>query len=627
MCGIAGYVGESPAAVRCVERMTAALAHRGPDGEGVKVVARNEDGLAVLGHRRLAVLDLSSASAQPMLDPAGYAVTFNGEIYNYRELRHDLAARGHSFQSRGDTEVVLRGYAEWGDDVLQHLRGIFALAIYDSSRRRLLLARDRLGVKPLYLWRRGRQIAFASEVRALLSARLFAPEVSQRAVAGFLALGAVQDPATIVRDVESLPPGHQASWSNGTLHVRPYWSLAREAASRDPAAGDVREALLEAVRIQLVSDRPLGVFLSGGLDSTVVAALVRQAGVVPRTVTVVFPGAEYSEGPIAALVAKTLGAQHHEIAVDERRMMVAVPAALAAMDQPSIDGINTFIVAGAAREAGLTVALSGLGGDELFGGYPSFRRARLLKLGMRLPVGLRRAAAGVASPWSDRRDATRKLAAFLSRGAGATAPYLAVRELFTVDEREHLLPDFDPAPAVYAGADDLARFDDFTRTSLLELGYYTENMLLRDTDAMSMAHGLEVRVPLLDERLATLVLGLPRRAKVRGGGLKPLLVAAVGPMLPDVVRRRPKQGFYLPFAEWLRGPLHGEIEATLTDRASCAGLDGFQRSATWAAFLRGRTSWHRPWALYVLERWVRRHVVDVPNIGDELPLRSSAGVA
>jgi asparagine synthase (glutamine-hydrolysing) len=589
--------------------MTLALAHRGPDGEGFECLPLGNGARAVFGHRRLAVLDASPAGAQPMRDPAtGNVISLNGDVYNFRSLRAMLEARGHRFRSGTDTEVVLHAYAEWGGACLARLHGIFAFALFDATRQTLLLARDRLGVKPLYFWQRGDELLVASEVRALLASGLVKRELDDAGLASFLALGAAQEPSTMIRDVRALPPGHSATWADGRLTLRRYWAPgpAAEVGSRREAASRLRVLLAESVERQLVSDVPVGAFLSGGLDSTTVVALMRRAGAPAHSVSVVFPQPEYCESAYARHAARALTAPHHEVCVDGDAARSLVPAALAAMDQPTIDGVNTYIAAGAARGLGLKVALSGLGGDELFGGHPSFARVPWLERLIAMPHPVRRAVAAAARPWAARHDGTRKLAALLGDAAAPHAAYRAVRQLFTASERGLLVPGTPLPPPDFA--DQVALQDDFARISWLELRHYTLNMLLRDTDVMGMAHGVDVRVPLLDEKVVEMALAIPARFKTRGRGVKPLLAAAMRNEVPSAIVSRRKQGFGLPIDAWLAGPLGAEVSRTLQSPLLDGVVDRQGRRRVWDAYACGRTSWHRPWALYVLARWVERHV-------------------
>ncbi len=638
MCGIAGLVVNPAAAVdveSALGAMRDALVHRGPDGEGT---FRSSDGRVGLANRRLAVVDLSPAAAMPMRNANGTVwITYNGEIYNAAALRAELTGCGAAFRSASDTEVILHGYETWGAEVVERLRGMFAIAIYDArewpgSPQRLFLARDRLGIKPLYYAALPEVFAFASELKALQASGVVPGKLSPAGLVGYLLLGSVPAPVTIYDGIQALEPGcvlrlEISGSTTSPAHIHRYWSFPPPA---DPAApipdpvGEVRALLDDAVRSHLVSDVPLGAFLSGGLDSTAVVTLMRAGHNGPlRTCSMVFEEAEYSEAPYARAVARAVGAEHHERVVTADEVGKELDQVLGMMDQPTIDGVNTYFVAQTARQAGLTVALSGLGGDELFGGYSNTFRGvprmwRAVRMAQRVPGGARLIQAGLQAFAGGSRWL--KVGEALARPASAASAYLACRGLFTPNEVRSLVgPElwaaasatFDPMRAINEAVGEggdigngwrPTRAGAFGWVSRVELSLYMRHQLLRDTDVMSMAHGLEVRVPLLDHILVEGVLRLPPTVHLNGGRPKGLLQAALGDRLPASIRaRRAKQGFTFPFAEWLRGPL----------REQCAnwhrGLAELLRPEAVAAVERawgaGRAHWSRPWALAVLGGW------------------------
>lgn len=609
MCGIAGVVEESrDAAERAAAAMLPHLRHRGPDDAGTEVAAAGDRALALCA-TRLAVRDVSPRGHQPMVGPTGSIVAFNGELYNAGELRERLAADGRAFRGGSDTEVVLAAFEAHGDRAWPMLRGMFGLAAWDPRAGALSLVRDPLGIKPLYYAATPRGPAFASEIRALLAAGVSA-RLCPPALMTFLATGAVEEPLTIVEGVRMLPPGAFARWRGGELEIETYWSLdaafeRTEAMPREEAVGRVREALLAAVRRQLVSDVPLGVFLSGGLDSSSLVGLASAAGATPRTASVVFAEPGYSEAPYIRAVQERFATDHHAVELSAGDFLGSLPAALAAMDQPTMDAVNTFVVSRLAREsAGLTVALSGLGGDELFAGYELFRTIpRLERMRARLPrlPGPLARAAGRAYGTGDRG---RKLAAWLAGRPGSA--YEMHRELFGSDDRDGLLPGVaDP------GGRGVPT-QDVNEISRLEIGHYMRNVLLRDADVMSMANSLEVRVPMIDQEVVELVARIPGRHKVQEGREKPLLADALEDLIPPAVRNRDKMGFTLPFENWLRGPLRDDVRGALLDPgvggAVGAALDARAVEAVWERFERSETSWSRPWALYVAKLWGERHL-------------------
>jgi asparagine synthase (glutamine-hydrolysing) len=639
MCGIAGAVGFVDPEVRAAVRaMTEAERHRGPDADGYWEDV-GPDGLGVaLGHRRLSIIDLSTAANQPMVDAAtGHVLAFNGEIYNFASLREELAD-GPPFATRSDSEALLRACARWGVEALPRLRGMFAFAHWDPEGRRLLLARDRLGVKPLYYARVTRPggracLLFASEVRALLASGLVERRLDPVGLETYLWNGFVVGPATAVRGVRALAPG-------GALVLDPadpdpkerrFWRLP---SAMGPARDreELRAALLEAVRLRLVADVPLGVFLSGGIDSSAVAALAVRGGAPSvRTFTVSFEEAAFDESPHARAVAQALGTTHQEIPLSERVFQARLGDALDCLDQPTFDAINTYFVSRAAREAGITVALAGTGGDEVFGGYRSYAE---------IPQALRvsRALRGVPEPWL--RAAARAALAVAGGRGGAVAPqtrwgklgdvlasrgdrlrlYQVFYELFTEEFRAELRRERTGETVAGLPSERFAELRQATAgepllhaISMLELAMFTGERLLRDTDAASMAVALEVRVPLLDHEVVEAAGAVAEAARFQPLGRKQLLRDLALEGLDPKLFERPKSGFVLPIERWCRQLLREEVGATLEDAGLCAavGLDPEAVSRLWRAFQKGAPGlyWSRVWALFVLLRWCRSHRV------------------
>lgn len=550
-----------------------------------------------------------------MNDPeSGNWITYNGETYNFKQLRKEIDNRANAWRSNSDTEVVLLAYRKWGVGMLGRLRGMFALGLWDESRRTLLLARDPLGIKPLYYYRTEHFLVFASELRALLASGLVPRRLCSEGVDSYLASGSVEAPLTIVDGVKQLLPGQylQAQVTEEKLEVifSDFAVAHREVdipRSRADAVAQLRSELEESVRLHLVSDVPLGVFLSGGVDSSAIVALTsRITGQPPRTFSVVFDEHAYSEAPHARTIAAKFRSDHSETRLNEDQLLDTLPQALASLDQPTMDGINTFVVSKAVKNAGVTVALSGLGGDELFAGYPSFKRA--LKADAMSPLSKRflRATSGfgkLALNGSTQRSKFWQLAA--SDCAPADV-YRVTRQLFAPDYVRRLTrhEPYAPCLCLEPGTDVV------NQISLLELRGYMTNTLLRDTDAMSMAHSLEVRVPLIDWKLVEFALSLPGKWKL-GNGMngvpKPLLADAVADLLPREFLARPKMGFTLPFEKWMQGRLRTEIDAVFADDTQLLASGVAARSVreVWRKFLRRPRAigWSRPWSLYVLARW------------------------
>jgi asparagine synthase (glutamine-hydrolysing) len=633
MCGIFGILANnSSISPKLLEQATDSLAHRGPDDRGTVVIQSNTiPHLEVgLGNRRLAILDLSPLGHQPMQDAeTGNWIVYNGEIYNFRELRTRLQGEGVRFDSQSDTEVLLKAYGRWGEKCLGELRGMFAFAIWDAKRSRLLLGRDPMGIKPLYYCSAGQYFLFASELRTLLGTGLIPRRLDPAGLVNYLNFGSLHDPITMIQGVSAMEAGHYAVWENGRVTDSMYWDLAphgrasvassylagNETARKD-LENDVYATLDQAVRMQTVSDVPVGLFLSGGIDSSSLAGILSRAGIRLNTFSIIFREAEYSEAEYSRTVARAFACEHQEIMVSQGDVLDAIPYALRAMDQPTIDGLNTFLIARQTRAAGIKVALSGLGGDELFGGYSTFRDVprmeRFDRFWGRFPSILRRPLVRMFSSLSPDTDQNRKLTALGDRRNRALHPYFLARALFTPEQRDSLLAFSDEGALARASAplqESLRHahaLDPINRVSYLEARCYMLNTLLRDSDVMSMAHGLELRVPLIDHQLADKLLALPGSWKLDSNVPKPLLVGALKGMLPNEIVQRKKQGFTLPFERWLRENLRAEMEAALPkiSQGPLGSLLNYDSVAqVWDDFLRQRTSWSRIWSLYVLERW------------------------
>jgi asparagine synthase (glutamine-hydrolysing) len=589
MCGINGIFAYNSAAGEPAEQELVAtrdyMQRRGPDGHGAWW---NEQRRVALGHRRLAILDLSERAAQPMLNESGtLAVTFNGEIYNYPALRAELELSGVHFRTTSDTEVLLHLYERDGEAMVHRLRGMFAFAIWDARANALFLARDPYGIKPLYVADDGWHFRFASQVKALLAGGRVSHDPEPAGIVGFHLWGSVPEPFTLYRDVRALPAGH-TQWidSAGPRAPKPYASIAavlaksvlaksaRQSASGAEVEAHVRAATLESVAAHLLADVEVGVFLSAGIDSGVLLGLMRDAGQKKvRAITLAFDefkGSLQDEVPLAAQMAALYGAQHVVRRVDEAEFRQDLPQILAAMDQPSIDGINAWFVSKAAAEAGLKVTLSGLGGDELFGGYPSFRDVPRWHRWMRVPgavPGLGRAFRHTARTLNLFAGAPKALG-MAEYGGTIAGAYFLRRGLFLPFELDTQL---DPT-LLREGLRRLRNIervtramtpdsgDDQTRVTALESSWYMRHQLLRDADWAGMAHSLEIRTPLVDFTLLQKVA--PYMAQLRGKQGKTALAKAPRTPLPDLLVQRAKTGFTIPTARWARRSLVSTTAAT-----------------------------------------------------------------
>ena len=593
MCGVAGIYAYHHGANGVVPAELIAMSdhmkRRGPDGSGIWIADGTRIGFA---HRRLAIIDLLDTGRQPMQTEDGrFVISFNGEIYNYKELRSALMAAGYRFRTESDTEVLLHLYAERGIEMVRDLRGMFAFALWDARERVLVLARDPYGIKPLYYSDDGRTCRFASQVKALRATGAISNDTDPAGEVGFYLFGSVPEPFTAWRAIRSVPSGATLVIDrNGPGAPRSYHSIAqiycaaeRQQRSSSDASAAVRDALIDSVRSHLVADVPVGAFLSSGVDSGALVGLMRDAGAPSITTVTVgfeeFRGLRHDETVLAAEVAALYGTQHTTRIVTAAEFEADLPRIMAAMDQPSIDGINTWFVAKAARELGLKVAISGLGGDELLGGYPSFRKVpnwvRLTALPSRLPLPharLRSVTARAAATFGIHP----KAAGLLEYGGTYAGAYLSHRGLFmpweldTVLDRETVtegLKRLQPLAMIAAQLEPSPRTP-FARIATLESSLYLRNQLLRDTDWASMAHSLEVRVPLVDSVLLARLAPLAVEGRVRGG--KRLLAGAPSRPLPATVTERAKTGFVTPLEKWMRPHLQSgkHTERTAAGRST-----------------------------------------------------------
>jgi asparagine synthase (glutamine-hydrolysing) len=647
MCGIAGIIGapteNNQTALR---RMTDAMRQRGPDDQGFWTSPVHLDRHSVMfGHRRLSILDLSPLGAQPMIHPAtGDATVLNGEIYNFQALRAELPDAPAALQSSGDTAVLLRMLTTHGESALPRLRGMFAFAFWNKATGEVLIARDAMGIKPLYFatnpsgggdW----TFAFASEVRALLASRLIRhPRLNPRAVASVLWNGFTVAPETAVTGIESLLPG-EAMWLDGQgrmLRRFTYWRHPEH--RRGPAATqeEVEAALMDSVRAHMISDVPLGIFLSGGIDSSAVANLAKRAGASEiNSFTLTFEEADRNEAFFAKQVADAIGTRHQEILLTQKSFLDHLETALGSLDQPSFDGLNSYFMSQAVRDAGFKVALVGTGGDELFGGYQSFSDLPRLQAGLgalqALPGAFTKLGAAVASAFVGRSSQgyspqTRwaKLPAMIEQGSSLLGLYQLAYALFLPQTQRALLHESIRSSFLQDGLPLVRREAMLAETkaqpalnaiSMMEHRMFLGERLLRDTDAASMAASLETRLPFVDTELLSVVsrmdttdrfLPLKTKHALRKAGLKGL-----NPKMFE----RPKSGFELPFDRWLKSSLGKEVGCTLLDAplVASAGLQPEAVASLWQAFNAGAKGlyWTRIWALYSLIRWVRVHQITI----------------
>lgn len=628
MCGIAGFVSTRESAesrAEAVRRMCTAMIHRGPDDEGHATIHE-----ATLGMRRLAIFDPAHGH-QPMQTADGrYTLVFNGAIYNHRELRAELEQAGHAFKTHCDTEVLLLAYAHWQEQCLPRLRGMFAFAIWDDRERRLVLARDPFGIKPLYYARLASGgLLFGSELNALLASDRLPREIDPVSAGEYLAWFSVPAPRTIYRGIFNLPPGQSLKFDQGgRLGTQPWWRFPAAHASGHTArsypefVAGLRVQLEDSLRAHRLADVPVGAFLSGGMDSSAVAGLMVRSGMNRlKTFSIVFKEREFSEQSAARHTAGVFGTEHHEELITGTRLAADLPKILSSYDQPTGDGINTYYASQTARQGGVTVALSGLGGDELFGGYPSFtdlpRLKRWLPLWRTLPEAARRRLISFLNAQPSVR--ARKLADFLAYARDLHELAALRRRVMPESGRLNLLsPEarllalrLGPAhPMLEDIAFELTGADDFQIISAWELRTYMADVLLRDSDVFSMTHSLELRVPLVDRVLFEWLWAQPSKFKFAADQSKRALADAAGDAIPDAVRRRRKQGFTLPFSPWMRGPLRPFLDDTFSSAAlaACPWVEPKNVRLLWQNFLQDGEprAWSRLWSLAVLIDFARR---------------------
>lgn len=619
MCGINGIAGIQDT-FRLNDRlvhMNHAISHRGPDDRGTFSVPG-----CGLGQVRLSIIDLSREGHQPMTSASGrYTLVFNGEVYNFPELKKELAH--YPYRSRTDTEVILAALERWGKDAFRRLHGMFALGIWDSHEEALTLVRDQTGKKPLYYTGgAATPFVFSSELRGILQSGLCETRIDQRALAEFFAYQTVHAPNTILEGVSELMPGQTLQYKKGEIHLEHFYEL-RRAGSTYQIAGpyesvkaDVKRLLWSAVEKRMVSDVPLGTFLSGGIDSSIITAIASQfrPGQL-QTFNIAFDEEAFSEAPIAKLVAKRYQTRHHEIIIPVASLEEEVVKALDAMDFPSTDGVNTYVVAGAAKRAGITVALSGLGGDEVFGGYwmfPLAQRLHQYRMLGKVPASLRTAVAAAARRFKP-GTRTEKLYQILRQpDLNLASWYPHMRRITDAKRLQQLIHTEPYTTAAKTLADIPAEGKIITEVSLAELETYLPNILLRDSDQMGMAHAFEIRCPFLDLPLLEYVLSLPDQFKPVKPGKK-LLLDTFSDMLPEEVYMRPKMGFTFPWEIWLRGPLRAFAEENIRALQALPVINADAVESLWQRFMQGdrSLSWARVWIFVVMGHYIKRHKLHV----------------
>ncbi len=621
MCGIAGILDyKGQADQPAVRRMTRAMAHRGPDATGFFA----EEHIA-FGHLRLSIIDLSSAANQPFADDSGrYIMVYNGEIYNYQDVRALMP--GHAFRTTGDTEALLVAYAKWGSDCLRYMRGMFAFAIWDRQEKELFLARDRMGVKPLYYYKDGERLIFASEIRGILATGLVKRKLDHAALIEYFSYQSVSYPLSPIEGIQQLEAGSWMKIKNGQAQKGLYWDVTAPGIDFDFSDNrrvqkKIRDLMFQSVERRMLSDVPVGAFLSGGIDSSAVVGLMAETGRGrPNTFNIAFEEKEYDESSYADVVAKKFNTEHTKILLKPTAFLDELENALNAMDTPSGDGINTYVVSKAIRQHGMMVALSGIGGDELFAGYPFFGQWLRLR-GMsglwKMPAALRRFA-GRGLFGAEAQGAKGKMKQLLALpSCSIDKVYPVLRQLLSPGLLRDLTTLADQGPVVTAVEKELSSRKQrlsglplLSQVSAAEYLGYTQHTLLKDTDQMSMAVSLEAREPFFDQDLVEFVLSVPDKLK-KPVYPKSLLVESLKPLLPDDVVFRKKQGFLFPWENWLRRELHSFCDLRIKNISQRPFIRGQQLISRWQKFLAGDPSvrWQEIWLFAVLEYWLEKNEV------------------
>ncbi len=617
MCGLAGILNrQEPVQPDQIHRMTDSMCHRGPDSEGFFV-----DGELAFGHRRLSIIDLSDASNQPFEDSSKrYMIIFNGEIYNYADVKRLLP--DYPFRTSGDTEVILAGYIRWGADCLDYLRGIYTFAIWDKQERELFIARDRLGVKPLYYYHDQEQFIFASEVRAILTIGKINRRADHTALREYFSYQSVGFPFSPIQGISQMEAGTWMRIKNNLIQTERYWDPTIKNfefgfTSKKEVQAKVKALMLQSVKRRLVSDVPVGAFLSGGIDSSAIVGLMAEAGgSSPNTFNISFDESAYDESKYADLIARKFNTRHTRIQLKPEVMLAELTNALDAMDVPSGDGINTYVVSKAIHKEGIKVALSGIGGDELFAGYPIFEhyiRLQQKRWLWKTPLALRNGLSGLLGKGA-KKDRMRQFLALQSPSIENTYPVL--RQLLSpaaMDELTILENGTDHQTLVQqlvSKKSDLVKLPFFSQVTAAEYLGYTQQTLLKDTDQMSMANSLEIREPYFDQDLIEFVMSIPDHFKVPVYP-KSLLVESLKPLLPDEIVHRRKQGFVFPWNEWMKNELHSFCETHIHHIAQRDFIQGAHLKKVWSRFLSGDPDirWQEIWLFVVLDYWMEKNSI------------------
>lgn len=607
MCGIAGIYSGSNDQLKlgAIRGMTECLKHRGPNAEGIY-----EDKNIALGHRRLSIIDLSATANQPMSDPTGrYTIIFNGEIYNYLKIKEGL--NEYEFKTNGDTEVILASYIKRGEKCLEELAGMFAFSIWDKEKQELFIARDRIGVKPVYYYHSGDLFLFGSEIRSLLNSGFISKKINKEGLYQYLMFQSVPAPLSIVDGISQLKAGCWMKINSSGITEKEYWWTSKSKIDFDfndepKVHKEINRLMIQSIERRMVSDVPVGAFLSGGIDSSIVVGLMAQVSSSPvNTFTMGYKEKEFDESDYAQIVASRFKTNHNSIKVSPTSFLDEFESALSSMDIPSGDGVNSYVVSKKIKENNISVALSGIGGDELFCGYPIFTQvSKLMKY-----QGLFNSSSFVRKLLPASLVKNKKQAQLLNLPKlDVRSVYPLYRQIFSEVEIEKLLKSVKSEPKIISDDHDWSEFPLLSQISMAELNGYTQHTLLKDTDQMSMAVALEIREPFFDHQLIEFVLSIPDNIKYPTYPKK-LLIEAFKGILPDEIIHRKKQGFLMPWDPWLRNELKEFAEVRIH---RISQRDIFDKNAIfdlWNNFQKGDPSvkWIEIWLLVVLEYWLEKN--------------------
>jgi asparagine synthase (glutamine-hydrolysing) len=625
MCGLNGIYchKNQDNAKNIIEKMNETLAHRGPNDGGVWT-----DEMVALGHKRLSIIDISSAGHQPKIsENERFVIVFNGEIYNYRKLREKLQKeKGITFNTETDTEVLLNAFITYGKSCLNMLEGMFAFAVWDKLKRELFIARDRLGIKPLYYLKKDNTIAFSSEIRPLIKSGLSNKKIDFDGLVDYMRYQTVHAPKTIIEDISMLMPGHYMIINDDDFIIEEFWSITNanplnyDYSSYETVTKNVRKLLFEAVEKRLVADVPLGAFLSGGVDSSAIVAIMSQINSAEvNTFNISFDDKEFDESKYAQLIADKYKTNHIKIKLSANDFLDELPNALNAIDHPSGDGPNTFVVSKHTKQAGLTIALSGLGGDELFAGYDVFKRLYSLpdkKWIFSFPKQFRSLAGNILCMAKPGVSSEKIKELLVQDYLELAYTYPINRKVLMDDTIYQLLGEKLPPNSVHEFLlkEISFRGRGFKLPLLSKIGYaeitsYMQNVLLRDSDQMGMAHALEIRVPFLDHSLVEYMTGVPDEFKYPHY-TKKLLIDSLSDLIPKEIYDRPKMGFVFPWKNWLKNELKDIAEENIKRLAARSFIDEKQMNKLWTSFLSDdpKVTWSRVWPLIVLEHWIEKNL-------------------